>query len=106
VVAFAIFVVLFLTGAPTGPATNVVAGVEAGSPAATAGLHTGDRVVAVGSVSTSSFAAISRNVRASHGKAITVTVTRDGHRLTLGPQRTIKSGNRWIWGFEPAAQLE
>jgi len=106
VVAFVIFVVLFVTGAPTGPATNVVAGVEAGSPAAVAGLHAGDRVVAVDSVSTPSFAAITHNIRGSRGKAITVTVTRDGHRLTLGPQRTIRSGGRWIWGFEPAARLE
>ena len=106
VVAFVIFVVLFVTGAPTGPATNVVAGVEAGSPAAVAGLHAGDRVVAVDSVSTPSFAAITHNIRGSRGKAITVTVKRDGHRLTLGPQRTIRSGGRWIWGFEPAARLE
>jgi regulator of sigma E protease len=106
IVAFVIFVVLFVTGAPTGPATNVVAGVEAGSPAAAAGLHAGDRVVAVDSVSTPSFANITHNIRGSRGKAITVTVKRDGHRLTLGPQRTIKSGDRWIWGFEPAARLE
>jgi regulator of sigma E protease len=106
VVAFVIFVVLFATGAPTGPATNVVAGVERGSPAGTAGLHTGDRVVAVDGVSTPSFATVSRNIRASHGRAITVTVQRDGHRVVLGPQKTIKSGTRWIWGFEPAAKLE
>jgi regulator of sigma E protease len=106
VVAFVIFVVLFATGAPTGPATNVVAGVEGGSPAATAGLHTGDRVVAVDGVATPSFATVSRNIRASHGRAITVTVKRNGHLVALGPQKTIKSGKRWIWGFEPAAQLE
>ena len=105
-VAFVIFVVLFLTGAPTGPATNVVAGVEAGSPAATAGLHTGDRVVKVDGVSTPSFATVSRTIRGSHGAPITVTVKRNGQLVTLGPQRTIRSGDRWIWGFTPAAQLE
>jgi regulator of sigma E protease len=106
VVAFVIFVVLFLTGAPTGPATNVVAGVEGGSPAATAGLHTGDHVVAVDGVSTPSFATVSRTIRSSRGAPITVTVKRGGRLVKLGPQRTIKSGGRWIWGFEPAAQLE
>lgn len=106
IVAFVIFVVLFATGAPTGPATNVVAGVEAGSPAATAGLRTGDRVVEVDGVPTPSFTTVSRNIRESRGKPITVTVKRDGHLVTLGPQRTIKSGDRWIWGFTPAAQLE
>jgi regulator of sigma E protease len=106
VVAFVIFVVLFLTGAPTGPATNVVAGVEGGSPAATAGLHTGDHVVAVGGVSTPTFATVSRTIRSSRGAPIVVTVKRDGRLVKLGPQRTIKSGGRWIWGFEPAAKLE
>ena len=105
-VAFVIFVVLFATGAPTGPATNVVAGVEAGSPAAAAGLQTGDRVVRVDGVSTPSFATVSRTIRASRGAPITVTVKRDGKLVTLGPRRTIKSGDRWIWGFTPAAQLE
>jgi regulator of sigma E protease len=106
VVAFVIFVVLFLTGAPTGPATNVVAAVEGGSPAATAGLHTGDHVVAVDGVSTPTFARVSRTIRSSRGAPIVVTVKRDGGLLKLGPQRTIKSGGRWIWGFEPAAKLE
>ena len=106
VVAFVIFVVLFLTGAPTGPATNVVAGVEGGSPAATAGLHTGDHVVAVDGVSTPTFATVSRTIRTSRGAPIVVTVKRDGRLVKLGPQRTIKSGGRWIWGFEPAAKLE
>ena len=106
VVAFVIFAVLFATGAPTGPATNVVAGVQGGSPAATAGLHTGDRVVAVGGASTPTFATVSHAIRSSRGAAITVTVERSGHRVTLGPQKTIKSGNHWIWGFEPAAKLE
>ena len=106
VVAFVIFVVLFLTGAPTGPATNVVAGVEGGSPAATAGLQTGDHVVAVDGVSTPTFARVSRSIRGSHGAPIVVTVKRDGRLMKLGPQRTIRSGGRWIWGFEPAAKLE
>ena len=106
VVAFVIFVVLFLTGAPTGPATNVVAGVEGGSPAATAGLQTGDHVVAVDGVSTPTFARVSRTIRGSHGAPIVVTVKRDGRLMKLGPQRTIRSGGRWIWGFEPAAKLE
>jgi len=106
VVAFVIFVVLFLTGAPTGPATNVVAGVEGGSPAATAGLQTGDHVVAVDGVGTPTFARVSRTIRGSHGAPIVVTVKRDGRLMKLGPQRTIRSGGRWIWGFEPAAKLE
>ncbi|HEY2742426.1 MAG TPA: M50 family metallopeptidase, partial [Gaiellaceae bacterium] len=51
------------------------------------------------------FDSVSRLIRASHGRAITVTVDRGGRTITLGPQKTIKLGSRWIWGFEPAAKL-
>jgi regulator of sigma E protease len=62
--------------------------------------------VAVNGIPTPSFATVSRNIRSSHGAAITVTVKRSGKLVRLGPEKTIKSGTRWIWGFEPAAKLE
>ena len=106
VVAFVIFFALYAGGAPTGAATNVVADVDPSMPAAVAGLHSGDRVLAVNGVRTTTFTAISKHIRASHGRAITMTVERDGRRLLLGPQKTVRSGKRWIWGFVPAAQLQ
>jgi regulator of sigma E protease len=101
IVAFILFFAVFMTGAPTGNPTTKVDAVQQGSPAAAAGLHAGDRVVAVNGQAARTFEEVSRRIRASHGKPITVTVVRDGHRVTLGPKPTMKSGDRWIWGFAP-----
>jgi len=101
-VAFVLFYIVFATGAPTSTPNAVVADVRKGTPAATAGLKRDDRIVAVSGRPASSFDAISSRIRASRGKPITVTVVRRGHRLTLGPQRTIPSGQGYyIWGFSP-----
>jgi regulator of sigma E protease len=104
-VAFVIFTAVYATGAPTSQPSNEVAGVTAHTPAAAAGLQPGDRVVAVDGHAAKTFDSVSRLIRASHGRAITVTVDRGGRTITLGPQKTIKLGSRWIWGFEPAAKL-
>ena len=104
-VAFVIFTAVYATGAPTSQPSNEVAGVTAHTPAAAAGLHPGDRVVAVNGHQANTFDAVSLLIRSSRGRAITVTVVRAGRTITLGPRKTIKLGNRWIWGFEPAAKL-
>jgi regulator of sigma E protease len=105
VVAFAILFVVFATsGAPTNQATATVASVQSGTPAAHAGLQAGDKVVAVDGTPATTFSSIARLVRSSHGAAITVTVKRDGKRVTLGPEATIHRGGHWVWGFSPAAQ--
>jgi regulator of sigma E protease len=104
VVAFVLFFAVFMTGAPTGNPTTKVDAVQQGSPAAAAGLHPGDRVVAVNGHPAKTFEQVSRLIRASHGKPITVTVERGGKPITLGPKPTMKSGNRWIWGFAPGFQ--
>jgi regulator of sigma E protease len=103
-VAFVLFFAVFLTGAPTGNPTNKVEEVQPGTPAAAAGLRPGDRVVAVDGHPAKTFESVSQLIRASHGKPITVTVVRDGHRVSLGPKPTIKSGTHWIWGFAPGFQ--
>jgi regulator of sigma E protease len=103
-VAFLIFMIVYATGAPTSNATTKVAEVQGGTPAAAAGLRVGDRVVAVDGHSAHTFDALSARIRASHGRAITVTVERDGRRITLGPKATEKVNGRYIWGFVPAAQ--
>ncbi|HZS24487.1 MAG TPA: M50 family metallopeptidase [Gaiellaceae bacterium] len=106
VVAFAIFAAVFLTGAPSqNLASTKVAQVEAGSPAAVSGLHAGDRIVAVDGKQTPTFDVLSRRIRASHGRAIVVTVERGGRTFALPPHTTIKREGRWIFGFEPAARL-
>ncbi|HLX20943.1 MAG TPA: M50 family metallopeptidase [Gaiellaceae bacterium] len=104
-VAFIIFTVVYATGAPSSTPSTEVAAVSSKTPAAAAGLHRGDRVVAVDGRSAKTFDQVSRLIRSSHGRAITVTVDRGGKDITLGPRKTIKLDGRWIWGFEPATKL-
>jgi regulator of sigma E protease len=104
-VAFALFFVVYVTGAPSNVPTTEVAQVEAGTPAAAAGLEEGDRIVAVGGRPTRTFTDVSQSLRASRGRAITVTVERDGQSVTLGPTRAVAREGRWVWGFVPAAEL-
>jgi regulator of sigma E protease len=104
VVAFVIFLVVFATGAPTAEPTTQVGKVETNMPAAAAGLHPGDKIVAVNGHAAKTFDAVSKLVRASHGAPITVTVVRSGHRVTLGPRKTVLVQGRWIWGFVPTAK--
>jgi regulator of sigma E protease len=106
VVAFVIFFAVFATGAPSDSPSTEVAAVQSKTPAAAAGLQSGDRIVAVNGVRVSTFDALSQRIRASHGASITVTVRRGGKTVTLGPRRTVKSPDgRWIWGFVPASRL-
>lgn len=104
-VAFVIFLIVYATGAPSNRASTKVAQVESNTPAAIAGLQVGDRVVAVDGHAAKTFERVSTLIRSSHGRAITVTVDRDGRLLTLGPRATEKINGRWIFGFVPAADL-
>jgi regulator of sigma E protease len=103
--AFVIFFIVYATGAPSQNASTKVGEVESGMPAAVAGLLPGDRVIAVNGRATATFERVSSLIRASHGKPITVSVRRGDTTLTLGPEKTVKSGGRWIWGFVPTAAL-
>jgi regulator of sigma E protease len=104
-VAFLIFTAVYATGAPSSQPSNEVAAVSAHTPAAAAGLQPGDHVVAVNGKHATTFDSVSRLIRSSHGRPITVTVERGGRSVTLGPRRTIRLQGRWIWGFEPATKL-
>jgi regulator of sigma E protease len=104
-VALVLFFAVFATGAPSNTPGTTVAQVESHTPAHAAGLHTGDRIVAVNGTAAHTFDRVSQLVRASKGKPITMTVVRDGRRVTLGPKATIKSGNRYIWGFVPSYKM-
>jgi regulator of sigma E protease len=106
VVAFVIFFAVLMTGAPTGKPSTEVGAVEGNTPAASAGLQAGDKVIAVDGARTPSFAAVSRRIRASHGRPIAVTVERGGRTVRLGPKKTIKRGGHYIWGFVPTSRLE
>jgi regulator of sigma E protease len=106
VVAFLILFTMFASsGAPTNHGTTTVAQVFSGTPAANARLREGDRIVAVDGTAVESFAAISRFIRSSNGAPLTLTVIREGRRLTLGPEKTVHEHGHWIWGFASSAQL-
>lgn len=104
--AFAIlFVVFAVSGAPSGKPTAEVAQVEAGTPAAAAGLRAGDRIVAVNGLPTRSFGKASHLIRGSHGRPVTLTVRRDGRRVAVGPRPTVLRDGRWIFGFAPTERV-
>jgi regulator of sigma E protease len=105
-VAFVLFFAVYATGAPTGRPSTEVASVEAGSPAASAGLRAADEIVAVDGHRTRTFEAVSREIQGSGGGRLTVTVERDGQAVTLPPRRPVRRDDRWVWGFVPAPELE
>jgi len=105
-IAFAIlFTVFAVSGGPSQQPTSTVAAVEAGSPAAAAGLRAGDRVVAVDGQTAGTFADVAQLIRSSHGRPVTLTVLRGGRPVKIGPRRTVLRDGHWIFGFSPAAKL-
>jgi regulator of sigma E protease len=100
--ALGLLALVYAIGAPTLAATRTVAEVSKGTPAASAGLRSGDRIVAVNGRSTPTFAAVRARIAGSHGGRVVVTVRRHGSPVTLPPRRTIHSAaNGWIFGFTP-----
>jgi regulator of sigma E protease len=100
VVAIVLIALGYLLGVPGDP-DRTVKNVKANTPAASVGLHAGDTIIAVNGRETPNFDTVSRLIRASKGKAITVTVLRNGKAVTLGPVRTKQIGSRWALGFQP-----
>jgi regulator of sigma E protease len=103
-VLFAIVVLaaVYVLGIPNGASTRVEK-VSPKSPAAHAGLRTGDEIVAVNLQPTQTFKELSKAIRASKGKPIIVSVRRPpGRYLELPPEKTIKQNGYYIYGFQPA----
>jgi regulator of sigma E protease len=82
-----IFALLLLTGlfAVLGQAVtdSSVGPVQDGSPAAAAGIRSGDRIVALGGSAVDRFEQIQRYVMIRPGQTVPVTVERDGGSLTV-----------------------
>jgi regulator of sigma E protease len=85
-VAFAIvlLVVFFMIGGFK--ASRIVETVSPDHPAAAAGLHAGDRILAVAG-HTVTPTRVGEAINATHGRSFTIVVLRGSHRLTLGPLR-------------------
>jgi regulator of sigma E protease len=98
--AIALPTIAFLIGAP-GDVSRMVRAVEEDTPAAMIGLRPGDTIIAVNGAPTPDFERVSERIRGSEGRPITVTVRRQGEIVMLGPVRTVKSGDRYVLGFEP-----
>ncbi|HLB19061.1 MAG TPA: site-2 protease family protein [Gaiellaceae bacterium] len=99
-VAILLITLGYIFGVPGDP-DRTVKTVKAHTPAASVGLRSGDTIIAVNGGETPNFDTVSRLIRASKGKPVTVTVLRDGQVLKLGPVRTKQIGSRWALGFQP-----
>jgi regulator of sigma E protease len=103
--AVAMLALVYALGVPAG-ATRTVERVIDGRPAAAAGLQPGDRIVAVAGQPTDQFGDISDEIRASRGRPITLTVSRDGQLVELGPLRAELDSGRYRIGFVPEAYFK
>jgi regulator of sigma E protease len=102
-IAFAILIlaVVYMLGIPN-DASRRVEKVSPKTPAAAAGLHRGDVIVAVNSQPTVTFKQVSKAIRASRGKPVIVAIVRHGKYIELPPKKTIKQNGTYIYGFQPA----
>jgi len=80
--AFVLFTCLFIIS--TTRSTNVIARVEAGSPAAAAGVHTGDKIVSVAGTAVKPDD-IAHAIRGTGGRQFRLVVDRKGLRVVIGP---------------------
>jgi regulator of sigma E protease len=94
--AFVLFTGLFMTS--VGKATTRVDSVSEDSPAAHAGLQSGDRIVSIDGTVVRP-ADISRLITGSSGKPLSVVVERDGRRVALPPTPARLSEGAYRLGF-------
>jgi len=97
VLAVVLFAALFMAGG--GKATQTVDEIVADSPAASAGLQAGDRIVAIEGVAIDSPDQIPERISGSEGRQLTVTVMRAGASVTLGPVRPQLTDGAFRLGF-------
>ena len=76
--------------------------VSPGTPAAAAGLHPGDVIVAVNRQPTSTFKQVSHALRSSKGNPVVVSVVRRGRYLELPAEKTVRRNGVYIYGFQPS----
>jgi regulator of sigma E protease len=91
-----------------------VSGVEKGSPAESAGIQKGDRIIAIDGVPVNEWEALSSRIKGSGGKPLTVQVRRDSETLDIRVQPTQKEGRTifgerkddWIIGIGSQVSIE
>lgn len=92
---FAVFLIL---GTPVFP--NKLAGISKNSPAAEAGLKKGDRIIKIEGKEVETAPDIQKVIRANPGEKVTITVERDGRRLTVTPTLRKRADNTGFLGVE------
>ncbi len=98
--AIVLMTILFMTSA--GKATSEILNVQDDSPAAQIGLAPGDRIIAIGSQAVTSPSDIPKLISGSEGKAISVTVIREGKRVELPAVSPERVDNGYRLGIELA----
>src|SRR5689334_22470241 len=93
--------IVYMLGIPV-DASRRVEIVSPGTPAAAAGLHHGDVIVAVNRQPTTTFKEVSHALRSSKGKAVVVSVVRRGRYVELPPEKTVLKNGFYIYGFQPS----
>jgi regulator of sigma E protease len=101
VFAILILALVYMLGVPNGASTRVNK-VSPNSPAAHAGLRSGDRIVAVNQQPTKTFKEVSKAIKSSKGKPIIVSVVRRGNYVELPPEKTVFRNGYYLFGFTPA----
>jgi len=101
VLALLLFTGLFMSSA--GTATTRVDQVSTGSPAATAGLHAGDRIVSIDGATVQP-EDISRMITGSEGRPLTVVVNRGGKLVTLPATSARQVDGTYRLGFALAGR--
>lgn len=106
-VAVLAFAIAFWIGLAQFGSSNVVQQVEKGSPAQTAGLQPGDRILGIGSVTVTDGdpKPLRAQIESSVGRPITVRIERRGEKLVLEGTPRPDAGNPAIgrlgFGFDP-----
>jgi regulator of sigma E protease len=103
--AVAMLAVVYAVGVAAG-ATRTIDRITSDSPAEQIGLRHGDQIVAISGQETDRFREVSERIRASRGRPITITVLRDGQRVTLGPVSARLIDGRYRLGFVPEPYMK
>jgi regulator of sigma E protease len=100
-IALVLFAGLYMAGAGPGASdvTRSVGSLLPNHPAQRAGLHTGDTIVAVAGHPTATPEQVSKRIRGSKGKPITLTIERNDRLQTIGPLRAHKENGTYLVGF-------
>jgi regulator of sigma E protease len=102
VFAIVLLAAVYMLGIPS-DASRRVGDVIPGSPAVTAGLHAGDRIVGVNRVPAYTFTDVRDAIRNSNGRPLVLSVLRNGRYVELRPVRPTKTQGVYTLGFHPAA---